>query len=57
LSNQSENAQNSRNLAYVFAALTAAFLVTTLYLSSRLYAAKKPKNYLGEEEAQADSRT
>jgi parallel beta-helix repeat protein len=57
LSNQSESAQNSRNLAYVFAALTAAFLVTTVYLSSRLYAAKKPKNYLGEEEAQASSRT
>ena len=57
LSNQSESAQNSRSLAYVFAALTAAFLVTTMYLSSRLYAAKKPKNYLGEEEAQASSRT
>jgi hypothetical protein len=57
LSNQSESAQNSRNFAYVFAALTAAFLMTTLYLSSRLYAAKKPKNYLGEEETQASSRT
>lgn len=57
LSNQSESAQNSRNLAYVFAALTAAFLVTTVYLSSRLYVAKKPRNYLGEEEAQASSRT
>ena len=50
LLNQSESTQNFRNLTYVFAALTAAFLITTVYLSSRLYAHKKPKTYSNEEE-------
>jgi parallel beta-helix repeat protein len=50
LSNQSDTAQNFRNLTYVFAALTAAFLITTVYLSSRLYAAKKSRNHDFEEE-------
>ena len=51
LSNQSENVQNFRNLTYIFAALTAAFLITTVYLSSRLYAAKKTRNNDFEMEA------
>jgi hypothetical protein len=51
LSNQSENVQNFRNLTYIFAALTAAFLITTVFLSSRLYAAKKTRNHDFEMEA------
>ncbi len=51
LSNQSENVQNFRNLTYIFAALTAAFLITTVHLSSRLYAAKKTRNRDFEMEA------
>jgi parallel beta-helix repeat protein len=51
LSNQSENVQNFRNLTYIFAALTAAFLITTVYLSSRLYATKKTRNHDFEMEA------
>ena len=51
LSNQSENVQNFRNLTHIFAALTAAFLITTVYLSSRLYAAKKTRNHDFEMEA------
>jgi parallel beta-helix repeat protein len=47
--NQSESAQNLRSLTYVFATLTAAFLITTVYLSSRLYMTKKPKTYHMEE--------
>jgi parallel beta-helix repeat protein len=50
LLNQSESTQNFHNLTYIFAALTAAFLVTTVYLSSRLYLTKKPKTYFDEEE-------
>lgn len=50
LLNQSESTQNFRNLTYVFAALTAAFLVTTVYLSSRLYLTKKSKTYFDQEE-------
>jgi parallel beta-helix repeat protein len=50
LTNQTDNVQNLRNLAYVFAALTAAFLITTVYVSSRLYAIKKPKNHNFDEE-------
>jgi hypothetical protein len=55
LLNQSESTQNFRNLTYVFAALTAAFLMTTVYLSSRLYVYKKPKTYSDEEETFANS--
>lgn len=50
LTNQTDNVQNLRNLTYVFAALTAAFLITTVYLSSRLYAIKKPRNHNFDEE-------
>jgi parallel beta-helix repeat protein len=49
LLNQSDNAQNFRNLTYVFATLTAAFLVTTVYLSNRLYTTKKQKTYQDEK--------
>ena len=51
LSNQSENVQNFRNLTYIFAAFTAAFLITTVCLSSRLYATKKTRNHDFEREA------
>jgi parallel beta-helix repeat protein len=54
LQNQSESTQNFRNFTYVFAALTAAFLITTVYLSSRLYRSKKPKSYSNEEETFAN---
>lgn len=50
LLNQSQNEQNLRNLTYVFAALTAAFLITTVYLSSRLYLTKKQKTYKAQQE-------
>jgi len=50
LVNQSDAAQNFRNLTYVFAALTAAFLITTVYLSSRLHAAKRLRNHDFEEQ-------
>ena len=46
---QSDNVQNIRNLTYIFAASTGAFLITTVYLSTRSKATKKPKAYTGEE--------
>lgn len=46
---QSDNVQNIRNLTYIFAASTGAFLITTVYLSTRAKAIKKPKAYVGEE--------
>jgi len=50
LLNQSQNEQNLRNLTYVFAALTATLLVTTVYLSSRLHLTKKQKTYKTRQE-------
>jgi len=38
LSVYSENVQNLRNLVYIFAATTAIFLITTIYLSKRAHA-------------------
>ncbi len=49
LSSQAETTQNLRNLAYVFAALTAAFLVTASYLSTRGQTPKKTKAQIIEE--------
>ena len=46
---QSDNVQNIRNLTYIFAASTGAFLITTVYLSTRTKATKKPKTYADEE--------
>jgi parallel beta-helix repeat protein len=46
---QSDNVQNIRNLTYIFAASTGAFLITTVYLSTRAKTTKKPKAYTGEE--------
>jgi len=46
---QSDNLQNIHNLTYIFAASTAAFLITTVYLSTRAKATNKPKPYFGEE--------
>lgn len=48
-SSLSENVQNIRNLTYVLAATTAGLLATAAYLSSRVYAAKKPKGHAIEE--------
>lgn len=49
LSSQAETTQNLRNLAYVFAALTAAFLITASYLSTRDQTPKKTKAQIIEE--------
>jgi hypothetical protein len=46
---QSDNVQNIRNFTYIFAASTGAFLITTVYLSTRTKATKKPKTYADEE--------
>jgi len=43
LREQSNSLENMRNLAYVFAAMTGAFLITTAYLSTRIHASKEPK--------------
>lgn len=43
LREQSNGLENMRNLAYVFAAMTGAFLITTAYLSTRIHASKEPK--------------
>ena len=43
LRDQSSSLENMRNLAYVFAAMTGAFLITTAYLSSRIHTSKEPK--------------
>jgi len=53
LINQSQNAQNIHNLTYIFAATAAAFLVTTLYLSTRVNRNRKPQARALEEEGQA----
>jgi hypothetical protein len=50
LMDQSENMQNVRNLTYIFAATTGAFLIAVAYLSNRASAAKRPKAYVAEEE-------
>jgi parallel beta-helix repeat protein len=52
LMEQSQSMQNVRNLAYVFAATTAAFLITTVYLSTRANGNRKPKARSFEEEGQ-----
>jgi len=43
LRDQAGNLENMRNLVYVFAAMTGAFLITTAYLSTRMHASKEPK--------------
>jgi parallel beta-helix repeat protein len=43
LREQSNSLENMRNLAYVFAAVTGAFLITTAYFSTRIHASKEPK--------------
>jgi parallel beta-helix repeat protein len=40
----SEDAQNLRNLIYIFAALTGVFLVTTVYLSRRVHGKKQDQD-------------
>ncbi|MGB8780214.1 MAG: NosD domain-containing protein [Candidatus Bathyarchaeia archaeon] len=53
LANQSQSMQNIHNLTYIFAATTAAFLITTVYLSTRANGNRKPKARAFEEEGQA----
>jgi parallel beta-helix repeat protein len=43
LKEQLNSLENMRNLTYVFAAMTGAFLITTAYLSTRVHASKEPK--------------
>jgi len=43
LRDQSNSLENMRNLVYVFAAMTGAFLITTAYLSMRTHASKEPE--------------
>jgi parallel beta-helix repeat protein len=43
LRDQSNSLENMRNLVYVFAAMTGAFLITTAYLSTRIHTSKEPK--------------
>ncbi len=43
LRDQLDSLENMRNLAYVFAALTGAFLITAAYLSTRVHGSKEPK--------------
>lgn len=50
LVDQSESMQNIRNLTYIFAGTTAAFLITTIYLSNRAYSASRLKTVLSEQE-------
>lgn len=50
LIDQSESVQNIRNLTYIFAAATAAFLMTAAYLSTRVNATRKRKTRVVEEE-------
>lgn len=50
LMDQSQSVQNIHNLTYVFGAITAAFLITTVYLSTRANGSKKPKARVVEEE-------
>ena len=40
LSDYSKNAHNTRNLLYIFAAATAIFIITTIYLSKNAHAGK-----------------
>jgi len=53
LVNQSQSVQNIHNLTYIFAATAAAFLITTVYLSTRANGNRKPKTRAFEEEGQA----
>jgi len=50
LKDQSDSMQNMRNLTYILAATTAAFLMTTAYLSARANATKKKKTHVAEEQ-------
>jgi nitrous oxidase accessory protein NosD len=50
LMDQSQSVQNIHNLTYVFGAITAAFLITTVYLSTRANGSKKSKARVVEEE-------
>jgi parallel beta-helix repeat protein len=52
LANQSQSMQNIHNLTYVFAATAAAFLIITVYLSTRANGNRKPKASAFEEEGQ-----
>ena len=50
LMDQSQSVQNIHSLTYIFAATTAAFLITTVYLSTHANGNRKPKAHVVEEE-------
>jgi len=50
LMDQSQSVQNIHSLTYIFAATTAAFLITTVYLSTCASGNRKPKAHIVEEE-------
>ena len=47
---QSDSLQNMRNLTYILAATTAAFLITTAYFSARVHTKRKPRTTDAEEQ-------
>lgn len=47
---QSDSLQNMRNLTYILAATTAAFLITTAYFSARVHTKRKPRTTGAEEQ-------
>jgi parallel beta-helix repeat protein len=47
---QSDSLQNMRNLAYILAATTVAFLMTSVYFSARLHTTRKPRIQGAEEQ-------
>jgi len=50
LKDQSDSMQNMRNITYILAATTAAFLITIVYLSARVHATRKPRTHVGQEQ-------
>jgi parallel beta-helix repeat protein len=50
LTDQSQSVQNIHNLTYIFGAITAAFLITTVYLSTRANGIRKSKTRSLDEE-------
>jgi len=48
----SEQMQNIRNLMYIIAALSALYILTTVYLSKRTYSRTTAKNQISSEEKQ-----
>jgi len=47
--NQFQDAENIRNITYILAGTTAVFLVTTVYLSTRMYAERKHREFADQQ--------